>query len=63
MNEEDKKKILEDFKKANLEKKMDMWFYAIEQESLWEEIMDQMSKIARVKILKESGGKTIIAEE
>ena len=44
MNEEDRKAFLEDFKKADVGKKMDMWFYAIEQEGLWEEIMDEMSK-------------------
>ena len=63
MNEDDKKKLLEDFKKADIQKKMDMWFYALDQEVIWEEIMDEMSKIARIKLIKEGGGKTIMAEE
>ena len=47
MNEEDKKNFLEDFKKANIEKKMDMWFYALEQIALWEETIAEMSDIAQ----------------
>ena len=62
MNEEDKKTFLEDFKKADIDKKMDMWFYAIEQEILWDEIMDEMSKMARIQQMKE-GSKTTIEEE
>lgn len=62
MNEDDKKAFLEDFKKADIPKKMDMWFFAIEQESLWEEIMDEMSKIARIQIMKEGGKPTVMEE-
>ena len=46
MKEEDKKSFLEDFKKAEIEKKLDMWFYAMEQEGLWEEIITEMADIA-----------------
>ena len=46
MKEEDKKEFLEDFKKAEIEKKLDMWFYAMEQEGIWEEIIDEMATIA-----------------
>lgn len=63
MNEDDKKAFLEDFKKGDIQKKLDMWFYAIEQEGLWEEIMDDMSKLARIQMIKQGGGKTIMAEE
>ena len=63
MNDEDKKAFLEDFKKADIEKKMDMWFFALEQEALWDEIMEQMSKIARIKMMKEGGAKALAAEE
>jgi hypothetical protein len=63
MNEDDKKKLLEDFKKADIQKKMDMWFYALDQEVIWEEIMDKMSKIARIKIMKEGGIKALTNEE
>ena len=62
MNEKDVKAFLEDFKKAYIEKKMDMWFYAMEQEALWDEIMDEMSKIARIAQFKE-GKKTAMVEE
>ncbi len=52
MNEEDIKTFLEDFKKAEIEKKMDMWFFALDQEAIWDEIMDEMSKIARIQMMK-----------
>ena len=47
MNEEDKKKFLDDFKKANMDQKLDMWYYAVEQEGLWEDILAEMSMIAQ----------------
>jgi len=53
MDENDKKAFLEDFKEADISKKLDMWFYAINQQVLWDEIMDEMSKIARINILKQ----------
>ena len=62
MNEDDVKAYLEDFKKADINKKLDMWFYAMEQEALWDEIMDEMSKIARITMMK-SGAKPTFAEE
>jgi hypothetical protein len=63
MNEDDKKKLLEDFKNAEIQKKMDMWFFALDQEVIWEEIMDEMSKIARIKLMKEGGAKALMTEE
>ena len=48
MNEEDKKAFLNDFKKADIDKKLDMWYYAVEQEGFWEEILAEMSMIAQV---------------
>ena len=57
MNEDDKKTFLEDFKIADIQKKMDMWFFTLEQEALWDEIMDEMSKIARIQMMKQ-GSKT-----
>ena len=62
MNEEDVKTFLEDFKKAKVEQKMDMWFYALEQEAIWDEIMDEMSKLARMQLMK-SGVKITAGEE
>ena len=59
MNEEDKIAFLEDFKNANTEKKLDMWFHALEQEGLWEEIIAEISDIAQ----RENIGKVRVAEE
>jgi hypothetical protein len=53
MKEEDRKEFLQDFSKGDLSKKLDMWFYAMEQEALWEEIISEMSDIARMQ----GGGK------
>ncbi len=47
MEEEDKKEFLDDFKKADGEKKLDMWYYALDQEVLWDQILADMSIIAR----------------
>ena len=47
MNEEDKKEYLEEFGKADGAKKLDMWYYALEQEVLWEQILSEMSEIAK----------------
>ena len=59
MEESDKKAFLEDFKKADINQKLDMWFFAIEQIGLWEQIINEMSFIAtnlsgpKAKIVKE----------
>ena len=59
MKDDDKKTFLEDFKKADIQKKLDMWFFAIEQIGLWEQIINEMSFIAtnlsgpKAKIIKE----------
>lgn len=47
MNEDDKKAFLDDFKKGNVDNKLDMWYYAVEQEAFWEEILAEMSMIAQ----------------
>ena len=47
MNEKDKKEFLDDFRKANGETKLDMWYYALDQEVLWESILAEMSNIAK----------------
>jgi hypothetical protein len=59
MNEKDKKEFLDDFKKADINKKLDMWYYALDQEGLWEEVITEMSVIAQDRF----GGKGIMAEE
>jgi hypothetical protein len=62
MNEKDMNKFLEDFKKGDVQQKMDMWFFALEQEAIWDEIMDQMSKMARIQLMK-SGSKISAGED
>jgi len=52
MNEDDKKTFLGDFKSGDISKKLDMWFFAMEQEAIWDEIMDEMSKIQRMDLMK-----------
>ena len=49
MKEEDKKKFLEDFKKADISKKLDMWFFALDQVTVWDELIAEMSMIAQMK--------------
>ena len=61
MKEEDKKAFLDDFKKADVTKKLDMWYYALDQEALWEEVIAEMSNIATMEQLK--AGKTIAQSE
>ncbi len=53
MDGKDKKVFLEDFKKGDINQKMHMWFFALDQQAIWDEIMDNMSKIARINILKQ----------
>jgi len=52
MKEEDQKTFLGDFKKADVAKKLDMWYYALDQEALWEEVIAEMSNIATMEQLK-----------
>ena len=54
MKEKDKKAFLEDYKKSDVSKKLDMWYYALEQEALWEEIITEMSNIATLKQIGKS---------
>jgi len=50
MKEEDKKIFLDDFKKADISKKLDMWYYALDNGALWDEIIAEMSEIAQMKV-------------
>ncbi len=54
MKDEDKKQFLKDFKKGDLQKKLDMWYFALEQETLWDEILSNMSEIANELNLKKN---------
>lgn len=47
MNEKDKKELLEEFKKSDGTKHLDMWDYTCQQQVLWEDILTQMQNIAR----------------
>jgi len=46
MNEEDKKELMEEFKKGNGAKRLDLWDYALAQQVIWENIIVDMQKIA-----------------
>lgn len=46
MNEDDKKELIEDFKKADGPKRLDMWDYALSQQVLWENILADLQHIA-----------------
>ncbi|MBN2066169.1 MAG: hypothetical protein JW771_05110 [Candidatus Thermoplasmatota archaeon] len=59
MNEKDKAEFLKDFKDADIQKKLDMWFYALTQDGLWGEILAEMSDIAQHL----TRGQTVAAEE
>lgn len=47
MNDKDKVDFLEEFKKADGSKKLDMWDYALGQQVLWENIITELSHIAK----------------
>ena len=46
MDDKDKKELMEDFKKSEGDKRLDMWDYALEQQVLWEKIITEMQNIA-----------------
>jgi hypothetical protein len=52
MNDDDKKAFLEDYRKADLEKKLDMWYFALDQEIWWDEILTEMADTAQALNLK-----------
>ena len=47
MEEKDKKDFIEEFKKAEGAKRLDMWDYALGQQVIWEKIITELSNIAR----------------
>ena len=47
MNDDDKKDLMEEFKKVDGTKRLDMWDYACSQQVIWENIILEMQKIAR----------------
>lgn len=49
MNEEDKKELLKDFKNGDGTKRLELWDYAIQQQVIWENIINELQKIARTQ--------------
>jgi len=47
MNEEDKKQFVDEFKKGDGSKRLDLWDYALSQQVLWENIITEIQKIAK----------------
>jgi hypothetical protein len=47
MDDNDKKEFMEEFKKADGPKRLDMWDYALAQQVLWENVISQLQEIAR----------------
>ena len=47
MDEEGKKDFIEEFKKADGAKRLEMWDYGIKQQVIWENIIADIQNIAR----------------
>lgn len=47
MNEEDETELMEEFKKGEGSKRLDLWDYALGQQVLWENIITELQNIAR----------------
>lgn len=47
MDDKDKNEFMEEFKKVDGAKRLDMWDYALSQQVLWEKIITDMQIIAR----------------
>ena len=47
MDDNDKKEFIEEFKKADGPKRLDMWDYALAQQVLWENVISELQEIAR----------------
>jgi len=45
MDEKGKKELLDEFKKGDGAKRLDLWDYALEQQVLWENIITELQKI------------------
>ncbi len=46
MNDEDKKELIEEFKKGEGTKRLELWDYACKQQVIWEQIITDMQNIA-----------------
>lgn len=47
MNDEDKKELLDEFIKGDGAKRLDLWDYALAQQVLWDDIITQLTLIAK----------------
>ena len=47
MNNEDKKALMEDFKKGDGAKRLELWDYVCQQQVIWENIITEMQNIAK----------------
>lgn len=47
MDEDNKNKFLDEFKKADGSQRLDMWDYALQQQVVWEKIITEMTSIAK----------------
>jgi hypothetical protein len=47
MDDNDKKEFMQEFKKGDGAKRLDMWDYAISQQVFWEKIITDMQNIAK----------------
>ncbi len=47
MDEKGKKEFLEEFKKGEGTKRLEMWDYSLKQQVIWENIITEIQKIAR----------------
>ena len=47
MDDKDKKEFIDEFKKGDGTKRLDMWDYALAQQVLWEKVITEMQNIAR----------------
>ena len=47
MDEEGKKEFMDEFKKGDGAKRLDMWDYALGQQVVWEKIIAELQNIAR----------------
>ena len=47
MDDKDRKEFIDEFKKSDGATRLDMWDYAIAQQVLWEQLINEMQIIAR----------------
>jgi hypothetical protein len=47
MNDEDKQELLDEFIKSDGAKRLDLWDYALAQQVLWDQIITQLTIIAK----------------